>query len=146
MNTGALAAQFAAQPAKELPKDAEGACRALEAQFTTLLLRRMREAMVPKSSTSSSFAMETTQGLLEEQWAALSSQGEGLGLWRTLLNQLEGAQPAVKPEPAGAEKKGMVALRPTDLLGSRAAGAEALSRTAPRRAAAAPSAEDDVTP
>lgn len=87
-----------------LPKDLEAACRSLEEAFATIVFRKMREAMVPKSDTgSAAFARETTQGLLDAQWARLSSQGEGLGLWRTLYRQLEPA--SVKSEAEGADGK-----------------------------------------
>lgn len=142
MNLGAVASQLASQPAQALPKDAEGACRALEAQFTTLLFRTMREAMVPASRASSGFARETTQSLLEGQWAELSSRGEGIGLWRTLLQQVEPAAAAVKPGAPRAEEKAMKALRPADFLGARGNGqAAALS---PAARGASPAADEDT--
>ena len=87
-----------------LPKDLEGACRALEQEFVTLVFRKMREAMVPKSSDgTASFARETTQSMLDLQWAQLASQGEGLGLWRTLYRELEPRD--VKSDPRVADER-----------------------------------------
>ncbi|MBI5017394.1 MAG: hypothetical protein HZB55_18145 [Deltaproteobacteria bacterium] len=113
MDITALATTFATPSAEPLPKDLEGACRAFEQQFSALVFRKMREAMVPKAAKGSSgFAQDTAQGLLEDQWARLASQGEGLGLWRALLRQVDSA--GVKSPAPKAEEKGMIALRPRD--------------------------------
>lgn len=81
---------FADLNPQPLPRDLEKACRSLEEAFVTIVFRKMHEAMVPKTSKGSSgFARETTQGMLDAQWAHLSSEGEGLGLWRALYRQLE---------------------------------------------------------
>lgn len=86
-----------------LPRDLEGACRALEREFALLVFRTMRRAMVPRSSKgSSAFARETAYGLLDAQWADLASRGEGLGLWKAMLRQLGGA---VKETRAGADQE-----------------------------------------
>lgn len=87
-----------------LPRDLEGACRALEKEFATLLFQKMRQAAVPRSgSGSGGFARETSEALLDSQWAELASQGEGLGLARALLRQL--APEAVKSGPPGADQR-----------------------------------------
>jgi Rod binding domain-containing protein len=120
VDISAVASTLAAPSSKPLPKDLEGACRAFEGEFSAMVFRKMREAMVPKSSKGSSgFAQDTTQELLDSQWAQLSSQGEGLGLWRSLCRQLD---PAPVKSPAGkADEKSMMVLRPQDLLAPGAA-------------------------
>jgi Rod binding domain-containing protein len=103
MDAVALQGAVAGVDPKPLPKDLEGACRALEATFAGLVFRKMQEAMVPKSSRGSAgFARETTEAMLTTQWAELASQGEGLGLWRALYRQLE--PQAVKSGPAPADE------------------------------------------
>ena len=88
-----------------LPKDLEAACRSLEEAFSTLVFRKMREAMVPTTSKgAAAFARETSQSMLDSQWAHLASQGEGLGLWRTLYRQLEPA--SVKSKGESADQNG----------------------------------------
>jgi Rod binding domain-containing protein len=105
MDPVTLSPAIAISPPTELPRDLEGACRALEQEFVTLLFRKMREAMVPKSSnTTAGFARETTQGMLDLQWARLTSQGEGLGLWRALYRELQ--PQAVKSGPDAADQRG----------------------------------------
>ncbi|MHB8766473.1 MAG: rod-binding protein [Deferrisomatales bacterium] len=85
-----------------LPRDLEGACRALEKEFAQTLFRTMRQAMVPRSSAGSTgFARDTAESMLDGQWAELASQGQGLGLWRSLMNQLE---PEVKSPVAAADE------------------------------------------
>jgi Rod binding domain-containing protein len=97
--------------AEPLPKDLKGACRALEGEFVNLLLRKMREAMVPKSEKGSGgFALDTARELLDGQWAQLVSQGEGIGLWRALYRQLE--PEAVKSQAPEADEKGTGDVRP----------------------------------
>ncbi len=90
--------------AMKLPDNLEGACRALEAEFTTLVFSKMRQAMVPKGALGGGFANDAIQGMLDAQWASLASQGEGLGLWRTLYRQLENI--GVKSDAAGADESG----------------------------------------
>lgn len=98
--------------AEPLPANLEGACRAFEKEFAQLVFRKMREAMVPASgSGSSAFARETAQGMLDGQWAELSSRGEGLGLWRSLLQELA---PAVKSSPPEADQGGTEAAPRTE--------------------------------
>lgn len=123
MDISAVALSLSTQSSPVLPKDLEGACRALEQEFGTMIFRKMREAMVPQSSKGSSgFARDTAQGLLDSQWAQLASQGEGLGLWRTLCRELTPA--AVKSPVAKAEEKGMIPLRSRDFLNSAGRVAE----------------------
>lgn len=93
-------------PGAALPRDLEGACRALEKEFATLLFQKMRQAAVPRSGASGSgggFARETSEALLDAQWAELASQGEGLGLARALLQRL--APGAVKSGPPQADQR-----------------------------------------
>lgn len=100
---GAATALLYAPGGQTLPEDLEGACRGLEKEFAILVFRKMREAMVPRSGEGSmGFARETTEGMLDAQWAELASQGEGLGLWRALLRELEPGE--VKSSSPGAEK------------------------------------------
>ncbi|NOY46241.1 MAG: hypothetical protein GXP50_12445 [Deltaproteobacteria bacterium] len=88
-----LGAAVAAVGNEPLPSDLEGACRALEKEFALLVFRSMRKAMVPKSTDGATgFAEETAYALLDEQWAELATQGEGLGLWRAMMRQLEGVK------------------------------------------------------
>ncbi|GAB4246645.1 hypothetical protein [Deferrisoma sp.] len=101
-----------------LPKDLEGACRALEKEFALLVFRTMRKAMVPPGRGPDGFAKETAYGLLDDQWAELVSQGEGLGLWRSMMEQLE----RVKETGAGAEEKGREAEDRTEADPGRVAG------------------------
>ncbi len=75
---------------KPLPEDLEGACRALEKVFAQMVFQKMREAMVPAGSGGADgFARTSAAGMLDAQWAELASQGEGLGLWRSLCRQLD---------------------------------------------------------
>ncbi len=98
----ALSALMPRAGAEPLPSNLEGACRAFEKEFAQLVFRKMREAMVPASgSGSSAFARETAHGMLDGQWAELASRGEGLGLWRSLLQELD---PAVKSSPTEADQ------------------------------------------
>lgn len=102
MNVSSLSpVALPARTSEALPRDLEGACRALEKEFALLVFRKMREAMVPQSE-SSGFAQDSTYGLLDAQWAELASQGEGLGLWQALYRDLEGEP--VKSGSAAAEK------------------------------------------
>lgn len=91
-------------PGAPLPRDLEGACRALEKEFATLLFQKMRQAAVPRSgSAGGGFARETAEALLDAQWAELASRGEGLGLARALLQRL--APQEVKSGPPGADQR-----------------------------------------
>ena len=75
---------------KPLPEDLEGACRALEKVFAQMVFQKMREAMVPDGGGGADgFARTSAEGMLDAQWAELASQGEGLGLWRSLYRQLD---------------------------------------------------------
>lgn len=116
MNIADVASSLSTQSSRPLPKDLEAACRSLEQEFGTLVFRKMREAMVPQSSKGASgFAQDTAQGLLDSQWAQLASQGEGLGLWRTLCRELS---PAVKSPAGKAEEKSMIPLPPHGISAS----------------------------
>ncbi len=88
-----LGAAVAGVGNEPLPSDLEGACRELEKEFALLVFRSMRRAMVPESSDGATgFAKETAYALLDDQWAELATQGEGLGLWRAMMRQLEGVK------------------------------------------------------
>ncbi|MDF1554466.1 MAG: hypothetical protein P1P84_15450 [Deferrisomatales bacterium] len=84
---------------KPLPEDLEGSCRALEKVFAQMVFQKMREAMVPAGSGGADgFARTSAEGMLDAQWAELASQGEGLGLWRSLCRQLD---PEAVKSPGG---------------------------------------------
>ena len=101
---GGLPAASTAGP-DPLPTNLEQACRAFEREFVQLLFREMRRATLPtETGGSAGFARQTAQSLLDGQWAELASQGEGLGLWRVMLRQLEGD--AVKSPGSGADQDG----------------------------------------
>lgn len=86
-----------------LPEDLEGACRALEKVFAQMMFQKMREAMVPASSSGADgFARSSAEGMLDSQWAELASQGDGLGLWRSLYRQLSPDE--VKSAPAAPDQ------------------------------------------
>jgi len=103
MNAASVYAAGRGAGAGPLPRDLEGACRALEKEFANLLLQKMRQAMVPNSrSGSDGFARETAESLLDSQWAELASQGEGLGLWRALVRELGPGE--VKSAPPAADQ------------------------------------------
>jgi len=73
-----------------LPKDLEGACRALEKAFTQIMFQEMRKSVMPSTGGGAGgFARTSTEGMLDAQWAELSSQGEGMGLWRALYRQMD---------------------------------------------------------
>lgn len=100
MNAASLYAAGRSAGPGPLPRDLEGACRALEKEFANLLFQKMRQAMVPRATAGSGgFARETAEALLDSQWADLASQGEGLGLWRALVREL-GPETVKSPRPA----------------------------------------------
>lgn len=100
-------------PESSLPRDLEGACRALEKEFARLVFQKMRTALVASpSGPTSGFAREATQGMLDEQWAELASRGEGLGLWRAMVAQLGGEE--VKSSGSAADEKTRVRMGPTE--------------------------------
>lgn len=79
-----------------LPENLEGACKALEKEFALLVFSKMRQALsTDTSSGASKYAKETTAAMLDEQWANFATQGEGLGLWRTMQRQLEAIEDQV---------------------------------------------------
>ncbi len=123
MGLGAAVAAVGNEP---LPKDLEGACRALEKEFALLVFRSMRKAMVPDSSDGATgFAKETAYALLDEQWAELATQGEGLGLWRAMMRQLEG----VKKSGDGVDQKSRGASAHVDAVRARNPRAAAAGRS-----------------
>ncbi len=104
LSLGAMPATSTAGP-DPLPTNLEQACRAFEREFVQLLFREMRRSTLPtEAGGSAGFARQTAQSLLDGQWAELASQGEGLGLWRVMLRQLEGD--AVKSPGSGADQDG----------------------------------------
>ncbi len=104
LSLGAMPATSAAGP-DPLPTNLEQACRAFEREFAQLLFREMRRSTLPtETGGSAGFARQTAQSLLDGQWAELASQGEGLGLWRVMLRQLEGN--VVKSPGSGADQDG----------------------------------------
>ncbi len=122
-----------------LPTNLEQACRAFEREFVQLLFREMRRATLPaETGGSAGFARQTVQSLLDGQWAELASQGEGLGLWRVMLRQLEAG--AVKSPGAGADQDGedenvsTPAASPRNPLGTVAAPAPETPFPVPERA------------
>ena len=92
-----------------LPKDLKGACKEMESYFFNMMLRTMRQAMVPNSSKGAdSFAKETANSMLDGEWAKLATEDEGLGLWKSMYEQLapaaSGEKPGVEPVKSGEEK------------------------------------------
>lgn len=101
----------------DLPRGLEEACRALEEEFAQIVFGKMRQAMIPKSSKGTDFGQETASSMLDQQWAHLASQGEGLGLWRALYRQV--APTMIKSGETGTDENG---------------GGESLNRTQARHA------------
>ncbi|MBE0617098.1 MAG: hypothetical protein IH608_04130, partial [Proteobacteria bacterium] len=100
MNATSLYAVGRGAGTEPQPRDLEGACRALEKEFANILFQKMRQAMVPRATAGSDgFARETAEALLDSQWADLATQGEGLGLWRSLVREL-GPEAVKSPRPA----------------------------------------------
>lgn len=134
MNNAIAAVATAPLAAEPLPGNLEGACRALEKVFAQMMFQKMREAMVPASSSGADgFARASTEAMLDGQWAELASTGEGLGLWRALYRQLDAA--AVKSPAATPDQEGN-AISPgpgsgTARLAAYAAYRQALSRSFP---------------
>lgn len=89
----------------DLPSDLEGACRAMEQQFMELVLDSMRKAFIPASSKGSDgFSKDMSMSMLEGEVAKLSSQNEGMGLWKLMYDQLDPKVNGVKSEKDSAEK------------------------------------------
>jgi Rod binding domain-containing protein len=103
MNLAALTPPAAPSFESELPKDLEQACRGLEEAFAQLVFGKMRQAMTPKGALGNGFAQQTAQSMLDEHWAHLASQGEGLGLWRALYREL--APSMIKSGETGTEER-----------------------------------------
>lgn len=135
MNAASLYGAARGAGAEPLPRDLEGACRALEKEFANLLFQKMRQAMVPRSTAAAGgFARETAETLLDSQWAELASQGEGLGLWRSLVREL--GPEAVKSGPPAADQGSRAGAFPRGTGGASEAG-----RPAPRAPSGSPRAE-----
>lgn len=102
-----VAAATAAIGTEPLPSDLKGACKELESYFFNLLLKSMRQAMVPNGSKGADgFAKDTAYAMLDGQWARIASENEGMGLWKTMYEQLEPAATGVKSPSPKAEKDG----------------------------------------
>jgi len=88
-----------------LPSDLKAACREMERYFYDILIKSMRQAMVPQTSKGAdSFAKETSVGMLDEQWARIASEQDGMGLAQSMFNQLSPEGAGVKPNPQPAVK------------------------------------------
>lgn len=101
------AANTASVGVDPLPADLKSACREMERYFYDILIKSMRQAMVPNTSKGAEgFAKETAVAMLDGQWARLASQREGMGLAQAMFDQLSPARAGVKPAPQEAEKNG----------------------------------------
>jgi Rod binding domain-containing protein len=88
----------------DLPTNLDGACRAMEQQFMEIILSSMRKAFTQDTSKgSSSFSKEISYSMLDTEVARMSSQGDGMGIWKMMKEQLE-PQDGVKTENGSAEK------------------------------------------
>ena len=88
----------------DLPTDLKGACRAMEEEFTQLMLSTMRKAFLAENPKGSmGFSKDVTFSMFESQMAKLSSEGEGLGIWKSMYEQLS-PKTEVKSEKSAAEK------------------------------------------
>lgn len=90
----------------ELPKDLEGACRAMEQQFMELVLDSMRKAFIPSDAKGSAgFSKDMSMSMLQTEVAKMTTQNEGMGLWKVMYDQLAPEKDAgVKFEKIPAEK------------------------------------------
>lgn len=99
-------------PAADLPSDLKGACRAMEEHFVNILLSSMQKAMVPANSKGSEgFRKDVTMSMLQGQISKTISEGDGLGLWKMLYDQLAPREP-VKSGKVDAVKEDKGILRP----------------------------------
>jgi Rod binding domain-containing protein len=99
-----LSATRSSQGADPLPADLKSACRALEQQFVSLLMRTMRQAMVPNASKGAEgFAKDTAYAMLDDQWSRMVSEGDGLGIGKMMYEQL--TTPTIKSTLAAADEK-----------------------------------------
>jgi flagellar protein FlgJ len=64
------------------------ACQSLESVFINQMLSSMRATIPDNSFIGNSFANETFQGMLFEEYANLMSKTESFGIARVLYNQL----------------------------------------------------------
>ncbi|HBZ53915.1 MAG TPA: hypothetical protein DEO88_00790 [Syntrophobacteraceae bacterium] len=75
-------------------KKLKGACEEFEAVLTNIMFRTMRETIPKGDQDSHDSAMELYESMLDETVAKEISHGPGLGLGKTLYQQLI---PQVKP-------------------------------------------------
>lgn len=74
----------------DLPTDLKGACKAMEEQFIVTLLSTMRKsAMASNAKGSLGFSKDVAYSMFDGQVAKSSTEGDGIGLWRTMLDQLD---------------------------------------------------------
>lgn len=74
----------------DLPSDLKGACKAMEEQFIVTLLSTMRKsALASQSKGSLGFSKDVAYSMFDGQVAKSAVDGEGVGLWRTMLDQLD---------------------------------------------------------
>ena len=63
------------------------ACEGFESMFLNMMLKEMRKT-VPKGETSSSYAMNMYQEMLDEEISETASKGKGIGIADAMYNQL----------------------------------------------------------
>ena len=63
------------------------ACEGFESYFLNMMLKEMRKT-VPESESSSSYALNMYQEMLDEEIAENASKGKGIGIADMMYNQL----------------------------------------------------------
>jgi Rod binding domain-containing protein len=86
------------------PTDLKSACKVMEQQFANMLFSSMRKSMVPASESKGhiGFAKDTAYSMFDTQMAQSVTEGEGMGLWKMLYDQMSSAE--IKSEQKGAEE------------------------------------------
>jgi Rod binding domain-containing protein len=86
------------------PTDLKSACKVMEQQFANMLFSSMRKSMTPASESKGhiGFAKDTAYSMFDTQMAQSVTEGDGLGLWKMLYEQMSSAE--IKSEQKGAEE------------------------------------------
>lgn len=86
------------------PESLKSACKVMEQQFANQLFASMRKSMVPADGAKGhvGFAKSTAYSMFDGQMAQTLTEGDGLGLWKMLYEQMKSE--AVKSQAAGAEE------------------------------------------
>lgn len=109
---GSVPRQFVDGGESDLPQNLEGACRAVEQQFMEMVLDSMRKATLGSAAKGSlGFSKDLSMSMLQTEVARLSSQDEGMGLWKVMYDQMKDAGGGVKSENTPAEKSVKGVLR-----------------------------------